>query len=755
MRGSNLDANGPLLLEAGPSGMGGGPAHAPENPVTLVFRMMRGRWVRASQIGGALAVLGGVAGYFSTGPRYTSTGFLEIKPTLSVILYKTEDNQLPPLFESFVKAQAAYLTHPRVLDRAINDPALRTVAWPEGGPGLARLLDELTVVKPRGEQVITVKVQDDRPAAAAAAVNAVLKAYRELYGERAGLTSTERERLLEQRERAIEQELSTLKDSLARQQGDFGPEVQDKGFEARATSYEDVSKKLDELSLVIAQKETSGAAAAPAALPEHAPTGEAPTPAEEAALAGVDQALAGMVAERARIDAEIQAQSVRFGPNHQVMRGLRGQRDAKQALIVSRIDQLRGGGYSPQSAAAKGDSRAAMGMLSQKSIAELKDLETQYRKLKERLGAELANITRQRMAITSTQEDIEDAKKRLSETQKALDQTRTEQRNTETGRVSIQEGDVPIRPSSDKRIMRAAAGVVGGMGMGMGSLFLLGLLRGRYRYIDDLETGIQAPLLGTLPELSTGDGEHDELAAGSVHHVRNMLQLQHTRHSGEGARVYAVTSASAGEGKTSLSMALGMSFAAAGHRTLLIDADLFGRGLTRAMGMKGRDGLSEAAIASTLNGEVHEAGFPNVWAIPAGRTEGFDAQNLSKPRMAAVLDKVRAEFDIVIVDTGPLLGSIEANLAAALADGVVLMVTRGQDSKLVRACLKRIVSVGGVCAGLVFNRAIRQDFERSVSSNSFRSVAPRLEGQVNEPPSKSSRLLRSLGAGASEAAQTP
>src|SRR5690606_10587688 len=79
-------------------------------------------------------------------------------------------------------------------------------------------------------------------------------------------------------------------------------------------------------------------------------------------------------------------------------------------------------------------------------------------------------------------------------------------------------------------------------------------------------------------------------------------------------------------------------------------------------------------------------------------------------------------FEIVLIDTGPLLGSLEANLVAGLSDAVVLVVSRGQDSKLVNACIQRLRRIGVHCAGVVFNRAEVQDFERSFAAGRVPSL---------------------------------
>src|SRR5205085_4585273 len=136
-------------------------------------------------------------------------------------------------------------------------------------------------------------------------------------------------------------------------------------------------------------------------------------------------------------------------------------------------------------------------------------------------------------------------------------------------------------------------GALGG-GLPVALLLLIGLLDSRYRYSDDAGGTNMAglTLLGILPNLPDrlSDPGQASVAAHCVHQIRTMLQIN----AGQDRSAFAVTSASPGDGKTSLTLALGLSFAASGSRTLLIDADLVGAGLTARLGMNGPEGILEA-----------------------------------------------------------------------------------------------------------------------------------------------------------------
>jgi Mrp family chromosome partitioning ATPase len=201
----------------------------------------------------------------------------------------------------------------------------------------------------------------------------------------------------------------------------------------------------------------------------------------------------------------------------------------------------------------------------------------------------------------------------------------------------------------------------------------------RVNYSDDeVLSGARAGIVGMLPDLgnSLDDQELASASAFAVHQIRSQLQIKNTE---EKSRVFGVTSPAPGDGKTSLIIAMGLSFAESGNRTLLVDLDFIGRGLsvhfghTRAPSLADR--LTESEEVSQL---VHETEFPGLSILPAGYGDDLRVSKLSPRSLEALLAPLRENFDTILVDTGPILGSVEAAFVAPQADGVLLVVGRGQ-----------------------------------------------------------------------------
>jgi capsular exopolysaccharide synthesis family protein len=213
-------------------------------------------------------------------------------------------------------------------------------------------------------------------------------------------------------------------------------------------------------------------------------------------------------------------------------------------------------------------------------------------------------------------------------------------------------------------------------------------------------------------------------------------------------RVFAITSAAPGDGKTSLTLALGLSYAACGARTLLIDCDLVGAGLTSRMNVNSPAGVLEAIANRSIPEYVRSTDVADVTILPVGSAQTLHASTLSPAALRRLIDEARKQYDTILIDTGPILGSIEASLVCAAADAVVLTVARGQQRPLVEKAIARLMGIGAKLAGVVFNRAQSGDFDRSISgASSLRSNAAGTGHNGHDQPrsSNGSRAVTTQG----------
>jgi Mrp family chromosome partitioning ATPase len=183
-----------------------------------------------------------------------------------------------------------------------------------------------------------------------------------------------------------------------------------------------------------------------------------------------------------------------------------------------------------------------------------------------------------------------------------------------------------------------------------------------------------------------------------------------------------ITSATAGEGKTSLTLALGMAFAASGKRTLLIDGDPIARGLTRRLHQDEQPGLLDCfdgggkAMVQSL---TH-----NVSVLPAGTGSDhrFDA-GFGWEELERLLNEELTDFDVILIDTGPVLSSLQTPIVAQVADHVIMTVASGLSESLARQAVRLLRAIDVPVAGFVFNRASARDYNSWIGGESYYTQA--------------------------------
>ena len=172
---------------------------------------------------------------------------------------------------------------------------------------------------------------------------------------------------------------------------------------------------------------------------------------------------------------------------------------------------------------------------------------------------------------------------------------------------------------------------------------------------------------------------------------------------GEAPRVIMVTSALGGEGKTTLATHLAASLARAWRKTLLIDCDLRNPGAHRQFDLAVEPGMSEA-----LRGEVEfeDAVRPTLvsrlWLLPAGKFDSHAVQALAQDGVRNVFERLKEEYDFIVIDTSPVLPVADALLVAQHADAALFAVLRDVSRiPSVQAAHQRLAALGVRTLGAV------------------------------------------------------
>ena len=171
-------------------------------------------------------------------------------------------------------------------------------------------------------------------------------------------------------------------------------------------------------------------------------------------------------------------------------------------------------------------------------------------------------------------------------------------------------------------------------------------------------------------------------------------------------RRIVVTSALAGEGKSTVSSNIARLVAQAGTPVLLIDADLRRPMIATTFDIDGAVGLTQALAGDVeVRDVIVESGMANLSLLPAGRIPPNPSELLGSLRMKQFIDDLAADY-LVILDAPPLLPVTDAGLLSAFCDGALLVQAAGKTQiEQSQQCRRILDQVGSRLLGVVLNKA--------------------------------------------------
>ena len=281
----------------------------------------------------------------------------------------------------------------------------------------------------------------------------------------------------------------------------------------------------------------------------------------------------------------------------------------------------------------------------------------------------------------------------------------------------INEARAEGRPISDKRTQYMAMAPIGVLGAVLGLVFLLEIRSGRVSDTEILASRTRQEVFAIAPLPNIRPGIRGETEKAEQRLARFVQSLDHLRvalceggTNGEG-RCVMITSATGGEGKTTLSAHLAARCANAGTSTLLIDADLRRASLGRLLDVPAGMGLGDVLSGEAeLDGNLITVQGGGFHFLSAG-SPGIDPTRVLKStRLAELIGQLRQMYDLIIIDTPPVLPVADALIMGRWADGAV-MAARYDASRLplVERANRQITAAGIPVLGVVVNGMKGQD----------------------------------------------
>jgi len=245
----------------------------------------------------------------------------------------------------------------------------------------------------------------------------------------------------------------------------------------------------------------------------------------------------------------------------------------------------------------------------------------------------------------------------------------------------------PERPLKNRAMMLLLGGLFGGLGGAVVLVIALDQLDRRVRYPDQVSAEMGLPILGVVPRLKNGSrfarGETEAQVVEALRTIR--LNLQHA-YGAVGPLVVTITSPGSGDGKSFLSSNLAVAFADAGHRTLVIDADIRRGALHRVFDRERKPGLLDHLSGSvSREAIVQSTPIKGVDFIGGGSRKTAGPELLASSAMSQLLIGLRSAYGVIILDSAPLGAGVDALIVGALTGNMVLVVRSGVTDKALAA----------------------------------------------------------------------
>ena len=282
----------------------------------------------------------------------------------------------------------------------------------------------------------------------------------------------------------------------------------------------------------------------------------------------------------------------------------------------------------------------------------------------------------------------------------------------------VDPADTPKRPNSPQLPVNLALGLFSGLMLGAGYIVVAERSNPSLRHPGEAAMRLGIPELAAIPNLVGPFAEHVALPPptqdqdadstslsiikdpSSEYDVTSMDSFRTLMTSilfsgsirGKHPKVVVVTSTAAKDGKTTVSSNLAIALARAGKKVLLIDGDLRKPGLHHKFSLQNMIGLGNLLQAGCDAADAQFAVLPTsinrLSVLPSGTFNSAPADLLFQPNLQALMNSYREHYDMIVIDSPPLMGLPDARLLGRAADGVVLVARANKTPRtaIITAC---------------------------------------------------------------------
>ncbi len=663
-------------------------------------------------------LLGTILGILAAGPiavtawymfpvKFSAVEFVRISQSQSTLVFETADSSARSDYRGYKNTQKQLLLQPLSLSKALKDPEVATLSVVrENADPISWLQDKLEVQFPDNSEMMNVTLRLTDPVAAHKIVKSVVDVYM------ADVVEKERaERLL--RVDRLEKILVAAEDKVRKKRGELSNLVDRLGTsdtttlnlsqQALLSQFSFLRTELSKVQFDILRaksellSKTGGQANADGTV-DKPQTGENPDggdPANEVSASDEitdpfvlealerDPAAAQLSREVEQLKSKISSVDKKYEPK--IAASYREKYKSQLETATQKLED-RTKRVVQLMTAKKGGNGVDLNSLSlPQKIAALEKQEVHLREEMSKLEVESRKYGRSSIDVEMMRQEISGLDPVVARVSDEIERTKIELQGS-SRIMRYPSAGVPTGGDSKKRLPIAVAAGLLGLLLPLGLLVLRDSLQNHVDNIRSVNKSMNLLVLGTIPRVpmkvmkrlndpSNIDAKYwRERVSESMSAVTALLlrKLQN-----EGHRVIIICSAKSGEGKSTFSEQLARSLADSGHRTLLIDFDLRRPELHRRFNVPLEPGVCQVLREGLdLQQAVKETASPNLTLLTAGENVGSLLRDSANGSLDALFKRCRSEFELVIVDSCPLLPVVDGRVIGQYADGAILTVVK-------------------------------------------------------------------------------
>lgn len=391
----------------------------------------------------------------------------------------------------------------------------------------------------------------------------------------------------------------------------------------------------------------------------------------------------------------------------------------RKATAVAELEQLRErylDGY-PEIERAEANVQALEGQIQRAGQSLRNSIRSEYEvaraqeqrleSARQQLADETLSEQDRRVQLNILSRDADNQRDQLAELQRRLSQLDATA-DVDANNIALLDpavaSGVPVSPNLPRNLL---VSLVLGLLIGGGLAVVREAVDDTLYSPEDAERKLGLPLLGTTPLVDETDQESLEDPHSALNEAYYSIRAAiDYATAGDRHKVIQITSGQPSEGKSTTALALARDFARIGRRVLLIDGDLRNPSLHRLLGEKNKIGMMDVLMNRvTMDEAIRPAGNDGLHVMTLGPIPPNPVQILSGNLVPDLLDKLRDAYDVVLVDSAPVMGLADAPMLSRLADFTVLIAEAGRAHYgQARAAVRRLNETGATIVGIVMTK---------------------------------------------------